>query len=750
MQLDLDLQPGDDRLFTDEALEQIEKIEQGLLALERGELDATTVNEVFRAAHTLKGSAGTIRHRRMAELTHAMEDIFGLVRSGGLTDVSPFADRLLETIDVLRALTDEVVAGETLTDAPESLTAELRALLATVTPGTAGATGPAAPAGGTRAIAAEPAVSVAPALRAAEPAEPAGAPRGDAVSQHEPLVTRVIAEAPPLDGARSIIFVVADEASEWQAIRLFQAVMEAEESGFLVASAPSREEIEGGVAGNRMALLLRGTPPALALVHARIREIEEISAEAPVAIDAQGSVAVVAPGGAPGPAPIDERQADAGPAARHAPPPATAEQRSADLGPEARGLAADERLAVAGERLKATQQTIRIDVSRLDELMNLVGELVVHKTRLQREAHEIMGRLGDDPLAREVDESSQQFSRIAGQIQDQVTRLRMLPIETVFNRFPRVVRDLAARFGKEVDLVIEGKETELDRSVLEEVGDPLTHLVRNALDHGVEAAADRLAAGKPARGRVTLAARHGDGQIVITVADDGAGIDPVRMRAAAVRRGILSEAAAAGLSDADAVDLIFAPGFSTAAEITDVSGRGVGMDVVRTNIARLGGRVDVRSAIGEGTAFELSLPLTLAIVGALLVRSGQRICALPLTGVVESLRVRREKLSTIRGHYALELRGRVVPVTNLDTALGDPERMLRSGEHGYVYLVVVRAGYGRTGWSAPPIPSTWRTTPATTLVEPSPTSTSSRVSAATTRTTTSSPSCSTPRSTAKS
>ena len=390
--------------------------------------------------------------------------------------------------------------------------------------------------------------------------------------------------------------------------------------------------------------------------------------------------------------PHEERIHDEGPTARHTAPTPIAEQRTADLGPEARGLPTEERLAVAGERLKATQQTIRIDVSRLDELMNLVGELVVHKTRLAREAHEVTIRLGDDPLARQVDEGNQHFARIASQLQDQVTRLRMLPIETVFNRFPRVVRDLASRFGKDVELVIEGKETELDRSVLEEVGDPLTHLVRNALDHGVEPVEGRIAAGKRQKGRVTLGARHGDGQIIITVADDGAGIDPAKMKAAAVRKGLMTEAAAAGLSDVEALDLIFAPGFSTATMVTDVSGRGVGMDVVRTNIARLGGRVEVRSTVGSGTTFELSLPLTLAIVGALLVRSGQRICALPLTGVVESLRVPREKLATIRGHHALELRGRVVPVTNLDTALGDPGRPIRTGERGYVYLVVVRSG----------------------------------------------------------
>ena len=371
--------------------------------------------------------------------------------------------------------------------------------------------------------------------------------------------------------------------------------------------------------------------------------------------------------------------------------PAVAELRQVDLGPEARGLPPAERMAVAGDRLKAAQQTIRIDVTRLDELMNLVGELVVHKTRLQQSAQFLAARLGDDPLARQADEDSQQFARIAGQLQDQVTGLRMLPIETVFNRFPRVVRDVAIRLNKEVQLVIEGKETELDRSVLEEVGDPLGHLVRNAMDHGVESPEERRALGKPLPATVRLAARHADGRIAITVEDDGRGMDPAALRAAVVEKGLMSREAAESMSDTEILRVIFMPGFSTARVVTEVSGRGVGMDVVRNNIERLGGWVDVTSTYGEGTRVSLSLPLTLAIIGALLVKSGTRICALPLTGVVETLRVEPSTLSRVRGHNVLTLRDRVIPVEQLDGALGDPPRPLRPNERGFVNLVVVRS-----------------------------------------------------------
>jgi two-component system, chemotaxis family, sensor kinase CheA len=634
--LTFDLEPGDDRLFADESTEQIEAIERGLLDLERGDAEASTVNEVFRAAHTLKGSAATIGHRRMAGLTHAMEDIFGALRSGTITDVAPFADTLLATLDVLRALVDEVFAGHELTDEPESLTIRLRAELD-------GALG-------------TPATSARTAAGPASHAPTAGAVAG-----------RLVREAPPSEAPRAIIRATVDQACEWSAVRLLQVIVEVSESGSLVASIPSQADVEGGLGDLEVTLLVDADAATLEPLAARLRMIDDIVS---VAIDA-----------------LDAADAELAGDSRDG-----TERRSVDLGPEARGASGAEKTAIAGDRLKVAQQTIRIDVSRLDELMNLVGELVVQKTRLQRQAGQLIASLGaDDPIARESEEGAQQFSRIASQLQDQVTGLRMLPIDTVFSRFPRVVRDVSAKLGKDVSLVVEGKDTELDRSVLEEVGDPLGHLVRNSLDHGIELPDAREAAGKPRQGRVRLTARHADGMIVITVEDDGAGIDPEMLRRKAVEKGLMTAPEAAALSDPEALKIIFAPGFSTAARITDVSGRGVGMDVVRTNIERLGGRVDIASTVGSGTRISLSLPLTLAIVGSMLVRSAERVCALPLAGVVETLRVTPASISWVHGRPVVVLRERVVPIEILDAALGDPGRPLVPGPRGFINIVVVRS-----------------------------------------------------------
>jgi two-component system chemotaxis sensor kinase CheA len=713
MQLTFDLQPGDDRLFTDESLEQIERIEQGLLELEH-DLDAAVVNEVFRAAHTLKGSAATIGHRRMAELTHAMEDLFGAFRSGTLHDVKPFADVLLGTVDVLRALVAEVQEGETLTDAPETLTRQLRDLLSSATAAAAARSG--APRPAPRPASGPPAgAGVAPILAGAAPPGQAdlgvaGATESadgavakatdveDGVSNIAvaPLIHRLLTECPGGYEPRSIFVCRIDPMSEWQSVRMLQLVLEAEEAGGLVASAPDRQEIESGIGATLLVMLVRGRPVELLDVRKRLAAIDDVVSVETVAapLGTSGTEIMQTPLTVDVYGPNDEVPALGATRAddeKTAGPPAAAERRQADLGAEARGLPQGERMTVAGDRLKSAQQTIRIDVTRLDELMNLVGELVVHKTRLQQSAQFLAVRLGDDPLARQADDDSQQFARIAGQLQDQVTGLRMLPIETVFNRFPRVVRDIALRLNKEVQLMIEGKETELDRSVLEEVGDPLGHLVRNALDHGIETPEERRALGKSLPATVRLTARHADGRILITVEDDGRGMDPASLRRSVVEKGLMTREAADLTSDADMLRVIFTPGFSTAKVVTEVSGRGVGMDVVRSNIEHLGGWVDVTSTPGQGTRVSLSLPLTLAIIGALLVKSGARICALPLTGVVETLRVEPRSFSRVRGHNVLTLRDRVIPVEQLDNALGDPPRPLESNDRGFINLVVVRS-----------------------------------------------------------
>ena len=320
--------------------------------------------------------------------------------------------------------------------------------------------------------------------------------------------------------------------------------------------------------------------------------------------------------------------------------------------------------AVRATNDKNKNQTIRVNVDRIEHLMNTVGEIIIDQTRFRQLVHNLTAAVPDNQDLKALTEVSDHIHRIIGDMQESVMKIRMLPIENLFGRFPRMVRDLAQNLNKDIHLEILGQETELDRTLIEEIGDPLIHLIRNALDHGVETREERARAGKPKAGLVRITAAHEDNQIVITVEDDGAGIDPVKMRSSAVAKGLLSEEEADKLSDQEAIHLIFEPGFSTAVQLSDVSGRGVGMDIVRTNIQKLNGMIHVETNLGAGTAFKIKLPLTLAIITGLVtsIRSSNRIFIVPMTNVHEIVRVSTNEIKSVQGEAVVQIRDNILPV----------------------------------------------------------------------------------------
>ncbi|OIQ55596.1 chemotaxis protein CheA [Neomoorella thermoacetica] len=324
--------------------------------------------------------------------------------------------------------------------------------------------------------------------------------------------------------------------------------------------------------------------------------------------------------------------------------------------------------APAGEH--HVNQTVRVDVQRLENLMNLVGELVIDRTRLTEVGNGLKNRLGNEELLETLEEVSLHIGRITSDLQEEIMKARMFPIDQVFNRFPRMVRDLARKAGKEIDFIIEGRETELDRTVIEEIGDPLIHLLRNAIDHGIEEPEVRLRQGKPRHGTVRLKAFHQENQIVITVEDDGAGMDAEKIKAKAIAKGLISPESAARLSRREALDLIFLPGLSTSDKVTDVSGRGVGMDIVRNHIEKINGTIDIRTTPGKGTCFTIKLPLTLAINRSLLVHVDGRVYAFPLANVVEIIDVTPDSIQHVHRQQVAVVRGRVLPLIYLGQALG--------------------------------------------------------------------------------
>ncbi len=330
------------------------------------------------------------------------------------------------------------------------------------------------------------------------------------------------------------------------------------------------------------------------------------------------------------------------------------------------------------------EQTIRVDVSRLDALLNLVGELVLSRNRLSQLSNDLDSKFENEYLIEQLLETTSQIGMNTTELQLAVMKTRMIPIGKVFSKFPRMVRDLSRDSGKDIELVITGEETELDKSVVEEIGDPLIHLIRNSCDHGCEMPDVRLAKGKPEKGTVELKAYHEGNHIVIEIKDDGAGMDPEKLKNKAIEKGIMTQDEALSLTDEQAYAIIFRPGFSTTEKVTNISGRGVGMDVVRTNVEKLNGIITIKSEIDQGSTFYLKLPLTLAIIQALLVEVSEEVFAIPLASVVETVRVSIDEVHSFEGREVLKLRDRVLSLVRIDRTFG-----LDEVDNNEVYVVIV-------------------------------------------------------------
>lgn len=454
-------------------------------------------------------------------------------------------------------------------------------------------------------------------------------------------------------GGVLLVEVDLDPACLLPAARAYQALLTLGQWAEVISSLPSPEDIEAGKAGHRLIFRIRTEAPA-----ERIRQtLASLSEVSRVTVSAEASSEVPSGASFPNAVPL-----------------------GGDLAPGEGAPAAAGGPARAGEGGLA--RSVRVDVRVLDELMNLAGELVIHRARLER----MLGESGREEEA--LGRATEDIGRVATALQERVMQVRMLPVDNLFRRFPRLVRDLAVRAGKEADLLVRGERTELDRAVIEELNDPLLHLLRNAVDHGLEGPAEREAAGKPRVGKIELSAEREQNHVLISVRDDGRGIDLEKVRRRAVALGWVRHDEARALDEEALLEMIFAPGFSTAERVTEISGRGVGLDVVRRNLERLGGSLEVENSPGRGVEFRLRLPLTLAIVRCLLCHWGEEVYALPLGQVEEVAPVRPENLSRAYQQPVLLVRGAALPFCPLSTALG------LGGSNGLAaaFAVVVKAG----------------------------------------------------------
>jgi two-component system chemotaxis sensor kinase CheA len=603
--------------FFEEAGELLDGMEAHLLALDLAQPDPEQLNAIFRAAHSIKGGAGTFGFEALQRTTHLLENLLDAARRGELKLRRDIVDIFLETKDMLDDQLDAYRQG--LAPDPEALE-RICAVLQRLAHEEIGAAGAAK-------VKAKPAKAAAKKSPAKKPAT----------------------AKPPKQSARKKSQSARSPAKSVPAWRVTLLGVNDKDRDLLIEELGHLGQIESRHSdGDRHEVVLASSESAtdIEAVMCFIVEPEQLKIEAVVAEP---------PPEAEAPAPEPK-------------PKLPAVQAQAPAEPEAAIAASPGVDAKAASRPASThtESSLRVPVNKVDHIINLVGELIITQSML----NQVVAKL-DGPARANLVAGINLLERNARDLQEAVMSVRMVPMDHVFSRFPRLVRDLAAKLDKDVELVTEGRSTELDKSLTEQIVDPLTHLVRNSLDHGIENPDEREAAGKPRTGTLTLSAEHQGGNIVIEVSDDGAGLHRAKILAKARERGMnVSDA----MSDEDVWQLIFAPGFSTAAQVSDVSGRGVGMDVVKRNIEGMGGHVEVASRAGHGTTTRVVLPLTLAILDGMSVRVGRETFILPVTAVIESLQPRDEDLhGTAGGDLLLKVREDYLPIVAVHEAMGVAE-----------------------------------------------------------------------------
>ena len=616
-------------MFLDESKEHLQGLNDGLLGLEDNAEDLSILNEIFRNAHTLKGMSATMGYNKIAELTHEMEDVLDMLRKEQLKVTGDIIDTLFKCIDSLEQMIDNIANGdpEDLIDVSD-LVAKLTAIMrgtGNEEPGTSG----------TRELVDEQKTNSQ--QLTADSSQPQVA-----LSDTEKNIIKE-AEKSGLHGI--YLKVTLAESCLLKSARSYMVMNALEELGEVIRTIPPAEELEqeNFERDFEVILITAAEEHQIQETVTSISEIEDASTQiikfdnSAEPVEKPAELKVEKP--KPEPQPVVDKKSTT---VSNKPAPASQPQPTPP----------------ATQKKSHAGQSVRVDIEKLDTLMNLMGELVINKVRLEQ--------IGQTHRLSELTETLEQMDRVTTDLQNIVMKVRMVPVSQVFNRFPRMVRDVTKELNKEINLTIEGEDTELDRTVIDEIGDPIMHLLRNSLDHGIEMPDEREAKGKPRIGEVGLIARHEGNNVVIMVTDDGKGIDPDVIRRKAVEKGLFTQEEVDAMPDADAVRIVFLPGFSTADKISDISGRGVGMDVVKSKIESLSGQVDVETHINEGSIFKIKLPLTLAIIQAMLVQVQAEMYAIPLASIDSTLSIQPSDISTVQNNEVIVLRGEIIPIIRME------------------------------------------------------------------------------------
>ena len=618
-------------IFIDETREHLQSLNEQILVLEREPENVDTINEIFRAAHSLKGMAGTMGYKRMQRLTHDMENVFSEIRNGKMKASPKLVDVLFKGLDALEQYLDVIVnSGDEGTEDNEDIITALNEILKE---GLGGGGAEAAPA------------AEAPAATAAATATAAtgeGGVKPYTLAEHE---QSAIAKALSENLNAYAMTVYIQETCILKAARAFLVFKALEDLGTVIHSEPSVQDIEDERFEFDFTVVLLTDKDA----ETAKKKVENVSEIKMACVEAIRPEAVAAA------ATTEKKETadSAGTAQKEGAAPAAA--------------AATQQKAATGKPV--VNRSVRVDIDKLDDLMNLVSELIIAKNGLVSiNTTDVVGLRESG-----FNEQIEYLERITTNLHQSVMKTRMVPIENVVSRFPRMIRDISKKLDKKMELYMSGEETELDRTVIDEIGDPLMHMLRNAADHGLESNAERVKAGKPEVGSIFLNAYQDGNNVVIEVRDDGKGVDVEKVKKKAVEKGAITAEQAATMSDKEAVDLLFRPSFSTAEQVSDLSGRGVGLDVVKSKIEALGGDVEAKTVLGEGTTFIVRLPLTLAIIQALMVELGQEKYAIPLGSIQTIEDVLPSDIKYVQTKEVIHLRGNVIPLIRLRNVLDVPQ-----------------------------------------------------------------------------
>lgn len=639
-------------LFIDETKEHLQSLNEHILELEKDPENDDTINEIFRAAHTLKGMSGTMGYTRMQRLTHDLENVFSEIRNGNMKANEKLVDILFRGLDALESYLDVISStGSEGTEDNEDIINDLNEVIAEETGVDGGASEE------TKKAEASPA-------KEAKPAE-----NNPAKNKYEQIPVSEY-EIHAMENAKEDgqnvfgITVYLQESCILKAARAFLVFKTVEDKGELIKSVPDTEKIEDEEFDLDFSWIL-ATKESKETIKQLIMNVSEI---AEVCIDDFQYTAVV-PNTQPEKEEKKEEKPEVKEPVKKQPPQAAAKG-------------------------KVASRSVRVDIDKLDVLMNLVSELIIAKNAL---VSVTSGDNGAEVGSGQIfHENIEYLERVTTNLHESVMKVRMVPIESVVNRFPRMIRDLNRKLNKKMELYMTGEDTELDRTVIDELGDPLMHLLRNSADHGLESNEERVRLGKPEVGSIFLDAYQDGNNVTIEVRDDGGGIDTEKVRRKALEKGTITLQQAEAMTDKDYIDLLFQPSFSTADQISDVSGRGVGLDVVKTKIESLGGSIEARTVKGQGSTFVIQLPLTLAIIQALMVEVGTEKYAIPLGNIDTIEDISQDDIKLVQSKEVIYLRGSVIPIIRMNEILEmedyDKEADIESG-----VAVVVKKGDQRLG-----------------------------------------------------